>query len=129
MRGALRWVLWQSGPTIASTYEAQVLTQVEQFFDRSSQRLCAFARHRPQSKTAAVGASDPEASVSFNIESCCSVSAREARMIMTAPASMTLNGTVKSYRWQWQGQPITITYEIVGSGSPVLLLPRFEHGF
>jgi len=45
---------------------------------------------------------------------------------MTAPASMTLNGTVKSYRWQWQGQPITITYDIVGSGSPVLLLPALS---
>ncbi|MEM9092524.1 MAG: alpha/beta hydrolase [Cyanobacteria bacterium P01_F01_bin.53] len=51
-------------------------------------------------------------------------------MISTAPASTALNGkingTVKTYQWQWQDQPITITYETVGTGSPVLLLPALS---
>ncbi|MEM8808566.1 MAG: alpha/beta fold hydrolase [Cyanobacteria bacterium P01_G01_bin.38] len=46
---------------------------------------------------------------------------------MTGLASPTqLNGTVATYRWQWQGLPITVTYETLGTGQPVLLLPAFS---
>jgi hypothetical protein len=37
-----------------------------------------------------------------------------------------LNGTVTTYDWQWQGQPLLITYETLGTGDPVLLLPAFS---
>ena len=37
-----------------------------------------------------------------------------------------LNGTVATYQWQWQGKPITITYETLGAGAPVLLLPALS---
>lgn len=33
-----------------------------------------------------------------------------------------LNGTMATYQWQWQEKPITITYETLGAGKPVLLL-------
>lgn len=44
----------------------------------------------------------------------------------TAQPSTALNGTVKTYRWQWQGQPVMVTYETVGTGQPVLLLPALS---
>lgn len=44
---------------------------------------------------------------------------------MTAIAT-PLNGSVATYHWQWQDQTITITYETLGSGQPVLLLPAFS---
>jgi len=37
-----------------------------------------------------------------------------------------LGGTVQTYGWQWQGQSLTVTYETVGEGDPVLLLPAFS---
>ena len=37
-----------------------------------------------------------------------------------------LNGSIATYTWQWQGQPITVTYETLGSGQPILLLPAFS---
>lgn len=37
-----------------------------------------------------------------------------------------LGGTVQTYNWQWQGQPLTVAYETVGEGDPVLLLPAFS---
>ncbi|MBE9076007.1 alpha/beta hydrolase [Romeria aff. gracilis LEGE 07310] len=44
----------------------------------------------------------------------------------TLAAPMSLNGTVATYCWHWQGQPITCIYETLGSGQPVLLLPAFS---
>lgn len=37
-----------------------------------------------------------------------------------------LGGTIHTYNWQWQGEPLTVTYETVGEGDPVLLLPAFS---
>ncbi|MGP1387207.1 MAG: alpha/beta fold hydrolase [Thainema sp.] len=37
-----------------------------------------------------------------------------------------LGGSVETFSWQWQGQNLTITYEVLGSGNPVLLLPAFS---
>ncbi|NET35314.1 MAG: alpha/beta hydrolase [Cyanothece sp. SIO1E1] len=46
---------------------------------------------------------------------------------MTALTTSTaLNGTVATYRWQWQEQSLSITYETLGTGQPVLLLPAFS---
>ncbi|MEO1403941.1 MAG: alpha/beta hydrolase [Cyanobacteria bacterium J06635_1] len=41
-------------------------------------------------------------------------------------APTLLNGTVAAYRWQWQGQPLSVTYETLGTGQSVLLLPAFS---
>ncbi|MEM7797540.1 MAG: alpha/beta hydrolase [Cyanobacteria bacterium P01_C01_bin.118] len=37
-----------------------------------------------------------------------------------------LNGSIATYSWQWQGQPITVTYETLGAGPQVLLMPAFS---
>lgn len=46
------------------------------------------------------------------------------------PASPTLSsrlgGAVQHYVWHWQGQSITVAYETLGEGDPVLLLPAFS---
>lgn len=37
-----------------------------------------------------------------------------------------LAGTVAQYDWQWQGHPLRITYETLGTGEPVLMLPALS---
>lgn len=37
-----------------------------------------------------------------------------------------IGGQVHTFNWQWQGQSVTIAYETLGTGSPVLLLPAFS---
>lgn len=37
-----------------------------------------------------------------------------------------IGGTVERYIWHWQNQPLTVTYETRGGGTPVLLLPAFS---
>jgi pimeloyl-ACP methyl ester carboxylesterase len=36
------------------------------------------------------------------------------------------NGTVQQYYWRWQNQEYSVTYETLGQGSPILLLPAFS---
>ncbi|MDB9529655.1 alpha/beta hydrolase [Oscillatoria sp. CS-180] len=43
-----------------------------------------------------------------------------------SPRQSQLGGTAQTYDWQWQGQSLTVTYETVGEGDPVLLLPAFS---
>jgi len=43
----------------------------------------------------------------------------------TTPAPQ-LGGTVQTYAWQWQERSLTITYETLGSGRPILLLPAMS---
>ncbi|MEM1281675.1 MAG: alpha/beta hydrolase [Cyanobacteria bacterium P01_H01_bin.152] len=38
----------------------------------------------------------------------------------------TVHSSINTYAWQWQGQTVTITYETLGAGQPVLLLPAFS---
>jgi pimeloyl-ACP methyl ester carboxylesterase len=38
----------------------------------------------------------------------------------------SMGGEVRQYQWFWQNQPINITYEVLGQGHPVLLLPAFS---
>src|SRR4028118_87572 len=33
---------------------------------------------------------------------------------------------VQNYLWNWQGQALTVVYETLGEGTPVLLLPAFS---
>lgn len=42
------------------------------------------------------------------------------------PNPSRLGGEVKTWNWQGQEQPVTVTYEVVGTGAPVLLLPAFS---
>lgn len=37
-----------------------------------------------------------------------------------------IGGTVQTYTWQWQGRSLTVAYETLGSGRPVLLLPAMS---
>ncbi len=43
-----------------------------------------------------------------------------------SPWQSQLGGTVHPYRWQWQGQSLTVAYETLGEGPSVLLLPAFS---
>lgn len=37
-----------------------------------------------------------------------------------------LGGTVRTFNWNWQKKPITVVYEVVGEGHPVMLLPALS---
>jgi pimeloyl-ACP methyl ester carboxylesterase len=41
-------------------------------------------------------------------------------------APSILGGTVQSYQWTWKDKPVTVVYEVLGEGSPLLLLPSFS---
>ncbi|MEO0538633.1 MAG: alpha/beta hydrolase [Cyanobacteria bacterium P01_A01_bin.123] len=43
-----------------------------------------------------------------------------------SPRQSQLGGTAQTYDWQWHSQSLTVTYETVGEGEPVLLLPAFS---
>ncbi len=43
-----------------------------------------------------------------------------------SPTLSCIGGTVQTFRWQWQGQRLTIATETLGKGDPVLLLPAFS---
>lgn len=54
-------------------------------------------------------------------------------MIMTSPTDQntahtqhSFGGIVQTCIWQWKGQPLTVAYETLGVGDPVLLLPAFS---
>ncbi|PSN19522.1 alpha/beta hydrolase [filamentous cyanobacterium CCP5] len=42
------------------------------------------------------------------------------------PLSPQIGGRVETFVWRWQDHPLTITYEILGEGDPVLLLAAFS---
>lgn len=37
-----------------------------------------------------------------------------------------IRGVVHKYLWTWEGQPLTVVYETLGEGTPVLMLPAFS---
>ncbi len=37
-----------------------------------------------------------------------------------------LNASLQSYSWRWQGNTIVATYEVLGTGQPILLLPALS---
>lgn len=37
-----------------------------------------------------------------------------------------LPGTVLEYHWSWKNKPVTVLYEVIGEGKPILLLPAFS---
>ncbi len=44
----------------------------------------------------------------------------------STPADTGIGGVVQKYLWPWKGQQVTVVYETVGEGTPVLLLPAFS---
>jgi len=44
----------------------------------------------------------------------------------TSRQPVLTGGAVKQYLWSWEGQPLTVVYETLGEGTPVLLLPAFS---
>src|SRR5919199_6109786 len=51
-----------------------------------------------------------------------------AKSTSRPPASTDngIGGVVHKYSWAWEGQPLTVVYETLGEGTPVLLLPAFS---
>ncbi len=45
---------------------------------------------------------------------------------MQAHASPAIGGTIREFYWNWKKKPITVVYEVLGEGSPILLLPAFS---
>ena len=49
---------------------------------------------------------------------------------MTGDIALTGNAlpdrTLREFAWSWQKKPITVAYEVMGNGKPILLLPAFS---
>ena len=43
-----------------------------------------------------------------------------------ASVDPTVGGEIREFLWNWKGKPLTITYEVLGEGKPVLLLPALS---
>ncbi|WP_013322816.1 alpha/beta fold hydrolase [Gloeothece verrucosa] len=39
---------------------------------------------------------------------------------------INIGGKIEQYKWNWKGQPLTVVYETLGQGLPILLLPAFS---
>ncbi len=50
----------------------------------------------------------------------------QSTLIASASPDNGIGGVVQKYVWTWQGQPLTVVYETLGEGKPVLLLPAFS---
>jgi len=44
----------------------------------------------------------------------------------SAAADFGIGGAVEMYQWDWEGCQLSVVYETLGQGSPVLLLPAFS---
>jgi pimeloyl-ACP methyl ester carboxylesterase len=40
--------------------------------------------------------------------------------------NLGIGGTVQQYVWNWKGKPVSVVYEVLGEGQPILLLPAFS---
>jgi pimeloyl-ACP methyl ester carboxylesterase len=45
---------------------------------------------------------------------------------LTSTPCLGIDGAIQSYQWQHKGKPITIVYEVLGMGKPILLLPALS---
>lgn len=50
----------------------------------------------------------------------------EAHSGFSPATDQGIGGTVKQYQWTWKKRRVSVIYEILGYGSPVLLLPAFS---
>ena len=48
------------------------------------------------------------------------------KMVEPTISPTSISAQRQFYKWLYQGQSLTIAYEILGQGSPVLLLPAFS---
>lgn len=46
--------------------------------------------------------------------------------LLSTSAATGFGGAVQEYLWNWENQSLRVVYEILGKGSPVLLLPAFS---
>ncbi|NJL10927.1 MAG: hypothetical protein HC908_14205 [Calothrix sp. SM1_7_51] len=46
--------------------------------------------------------------------------------LLPPPANFGVGGVVQKFIWSYADQQISIAYEVLGSGSPLLLLPPFS---
>jgi len=58
----------------------------------------------------------------FKIETMTS----QTSAVSTTDIPPLIGGRVATYAWQWQQQPITVAYEILGEGPVILLLPALS---
>ena len=52
--------------------------------------------------------------------------ASQTSAVSTTNIKPLIGGRVATYPWQWHHQPISIAYETLGAGSPILLLPALS---
>jgi pimeloyl-ACP methyl ester carboxylesterase len=45
---------------------------------------------------------------------------------MALATDSCIGGIVQKYLWNWEGKPVTVVYETLGEGTPMLLLPAFS---
>lgn len=43
-----------------------------------------------------------------------------------SPVISGIGGEIREFRWSWKGTPINVVYEVLGEGTPVLLLPALS---
>ncbi|MBW4553606.1 MAG: hypothetical protein KME35_21220 [Aphanocapsa sp. GSE-SYN-MK-11-07L] len=48
------------------------------------------------------------------------------KVAIAAATNFGIGGSVQQFAWHYQGQTFAIAYEILGKGTPVLLLPAFS---
>ncbi len=53
-------------------------------------------------------------------------SSNQSTSIQPASNDIGIGGVLQTYTWTWEGQPLSIIYETLGEGTPVLLLPAFS---
>ena len=53
-------------------------------------------------------------------------SSNQSTSNQTTPNDIGIGGVVQKYTWTWEGRPLSIIYETLGEGTPVLLLPAFS---
>lgn len=45
---------------------------------------------------------------------------------MPSNPTPVLGGAVREFSWNWKKKPVTVVYEVLGEGQPILLLPAFS---
>lgn len=50
----------------------------------------------------------------------------ETASTVPSPSPVSVSSTRQEYHWHWKGKPVTIAYEVLGNGRPILLLPALS---
>lgn len=45
---------------------------------------------------------------------------------MQSQVSPLIGGSLREFHWNWKKKPVTVIYEVLGTGKPILLLPAFS---